>query len=437
MAEIISLSPSMLLLDPQNPRLAQPSSGQREILQAIAKEQKHKLVVLAKDIVEHGTNPGDLPYVTSAKDEFDRYIVLEGNRRLAALRGLENPELLKDALDGRSLAQLRRLSKEYQESPVDSLQCVDFKARKDADHWILLRHTGENDGAGIARWVSDQAGRFKQRASGSKEIHVQALDFLENQGALSPDERSKVPSTSLKRLLGTPKVREKIGVTLENGSLKLLAPERQVAKALSYIANDLAEKNTKTEHIYTEKQRIKYANQLPKGVVVKPTLKKAKAMNNGPAPAPARAKKVTRVKPRNHLIPRDCVMSITHTRIADIERELRSLSLEDHHNAVSVLLRVFIELSANVYVDAKGLSLPPNPKLRNKLTVAVDSLVAAGKLTNAQAKPVRAACQKNSFLAPTVDQLHDYIHNQDRFPAPSDLRATWGNFQPFMMAIWS
>ena len=101
MPELITVSPSVLLLDPQNPRLSQPSTSQHEIHKAIAHQQNHKLVTLASDIVEHGLNPGDLSLVTPANDGYDRYIVLEGNRRIAAIRALENPELVEGSIDAR------------------------------------------------------------------------------------------------------------------------------------------------------------------------------------------------------------------------------------------------------------------------------------------------------------------------------------------------
>src|SRR5438552_5600127 len=120
MAEMINLTLADLLIDAQNPRLPNPNEGQREALRALAEHLKRKLIVLAEDILEWGTNPGDPPYVIPLHDDRKRYLVLEGNRRLAALKALENPEPLSGAVDPKLFAEFRELSKRYQSSPIES-----------------------------------------------------------------------------------------------------------------------------------------------------------------------------------------------------------------------------------------------------------------------------------------------------------------------------
>jgi len=261
---------SSLLLDAENPRLPQPNVGQREALRALATQQHRKLVALAKDIVLHGINPTELAIVIRTGDDLGRYVVLEGNRRLAALKSLENPESLVGALQPADLADMRKWSKQYQENPIESLQCFVVDTKPESQHWMELRHTGgQNEGAAIVPWGADDAARFRAR-SGNIAFHTQALDLLENRGDLTPDKRKKVQSASLKRLIGTPEVRAKL--ELDDGKLKLLADERLVAKGLLHIINDLISGAVKTKDIYTKPQRVDYANKLPANLVVKPTI---------------------------------------------------------------------------------------------------------------------------------------------------------------------
>jgi hypothetical protein len=435
MAEVETIAPSNLSVNPENPRLGQPNLGQRQTLREIAENQKRKLVNLAKDILENGLDPSSLPIVTPHKSDKGKFTVLEGNRRIAAIKALENPDTFVGVLDSGLLHQLRDLSKQYLENPIDGILCAVVKDAQDAFHWMKLRHTGENQGAGVVPWNSQDVSRFSAR-TGGLPLDTQALDFLESEGRLTPEERRAVPATSFRRLLSNPEFREKVGISVSKGELKRLGSKAAVGKALAHVAKDLARGDTKTEHIYTVEDRKEYAAKLPASIVVKKTLEVGVSPSSEtPEPKKTITKRVARPKLREKLIRTDCVLQFPSGRLADIEDELRRLKIDDYPNAVAVLFRVFFELSVDHHIKKHSLPITERDKLIVKgLAVAAD-LVARKKLTDMQARPVRKACQKNSLLAPSIPVMHDYVHNPDAFPVPGDLRAYWDNLQPFFVAI--
>ena len=83
-----------LLLDVENPRISR-AGGQKDALQKIIEDQDIKLVALAQSIVEDGgLNPMDRLLVIQSPDLKDKYMILEGQRRFAAIKILHNPAVL-------------------------------------------------------------------------------------------------------------------------------------------------------------------------------------------------------------------------------------------------------------------------------------------------------------------------------------------------------
>ena len=448
MPDILDIPVRDLLVDGQNPRLSQANQGDRETLRALAQAQDRKLQFLAEDVCVHGINPSELPIVMLLGDGSNKYVVLEGNRRLTALKALENPDLLVGAVSQEVVDAIRRMAVEYQKAPILEIPCVIVEDRDKANHWIELKHTGENDGAGSVQWGSDESDRFRARTGRQPNLATQVLDFLEARGLVTPEQRRVAPTT-LTRIFSSPALRAKVGLEYSKGIMMSVGDHDQVANALVHIVTEVSDRRLTVNDVRTKEQRGKFAAGLPADLVVSRTLPRGQGVSLSIIPAPQVApssatneprgepERRREPRPREHLVPHDCTLRITNPRIQGIERELRRLSINSVPNAVGVLLRVFIELSLDEFADKESLQISRDSTLRNKLQRVTKHLVDSGRLSDEQARPVRRAAQGDSFLSPSLTVMNDWVHNQYAAPEANVLRTYWDNLQPFVQSIWS
>lgn len=239
MHEIVSVPISDLLLDTANARLGEEQPSQQAVYLHLATQQGRRLVALARDIVENGLDPTTLPAVVATGDRRRRYIVIEGNRRALALKALETPSIVGGALAPADHKALLGLSARYLVEPIDEVDCVLFQTQEDAEHWVDLRHTGANEGAGLVEWDSNELDRYRARHGGgrSRTLGGQALDFVDRiDGA---DMSGARIVTNLDRLMKSPAVRQAIGLNKEGSDLTSRYPAEEVIKGLRKIVGDL------------------------------------------------------------------------------------------------------------------------------------------------------------------------------------------------------
>ena len=155
--EYKSLRPSQTLLDPQNPRLPDGTSNDKEAINRLLAEGYSQLVALARDLCNRGeANPTELPI---AWKDGSKYVVFEGNRRFAALKLLADPKLADDPAHQ---AAFKR-PKDSGRKPPTTIYCAITKSREEADPWLTLRHTGANEGVGVRTWSTQQTALHRKR----------------------------------------------------------------------------------------------------------------------------------------------------------------------------------------------------------------------------------------------------------------------------------
>ncbi|MEK4382426.1 ParB N-terminal domain-containing protein [Aeribacillus sp. FSL K6-2848] len=258
MAEIKSIKINDLLVNSENPRFESVNS-QTEAIKRLVLEQNDKLYRLAKSIVEKGLNPSELPIVIEDFQQDGMYRVLEGNRRITAIKILNNPDLI-DFSEFQKM-RYKKLRKDFDEKKFEEIRCVVVENESEANHWIKLRHTGENNGVGIVSWDRTQQKRF-ERNLGLKSPEDQILEFIKKANLVHKEKLKKVKITNIHRLIGDPDVREALGLVLENKVLYTNLPKEEVGKGIKKIFEDILSETIKVTDIYYKDDRIRYIKGL-------------------------------------------------------------------------------------------------------------------------------------------------------------------------------
>lgn len=451
MHEIVQIALADLLLDPKNPRLRDDGlSTQQTVYRALAHQQGRKLLKLAEDIVRYGgLDPMTLPAVVATPDRQKRYKVVEGNRRVLALKALETPSIIVSEYSAADQKKWTEYAGRFGQDPIELVDCVLFDTEDDARHWIELRHTGLNDGPGLAEWDSNEKDRWLAR-HGTRQPAGQVIDFVERVTG-EPLTNAKI-LTNVRRLLETKAVLEALGLEVNKGIVHSRFPADETVKGLKRIVDDLSSGAIRVKDIYDAPDRAAYVGRFDKRRELPSPAKRLSAPKpldelkaTTPRKAPAtnrttiRSKAATPKPERTALIPPGSSVNPSPPRINAICNELRSLSLDQYPNAAGVLLRVFLELSVDHEIDKHNLLTPDQRRgatLSKRLKLVAAHLRKAGRIDDSYQKAVNKIADTQAVIAASTATFNQYVHNRYVYPKPSELRTAWDELQPLLQALW-
>jgi uncharacterized Zn ribbon protein len=454
---------SNLKLDPTNPRHPEFES-QREIIEWMTSGSGRigeKLLILAKDIANNGLNPADRVMVIADEKEKGRFIVLEGNRRITALKLLNNPELAPTKEWQKRFSRLRPTS--Y--APIKKITIVVFENEEKAFHFIELRHLGESGGAGIVPWEAEQKARHDQRLHRKSRHHkaLAVLDFIRNVDGIEAETKSFAgegfPITTLDRILSDKEFRDFLGLDLNtNGDICFRIEPREAIKPISKIIKDFGSGKKNVRDVINKKERDQYKNAFrdedvpdhskvlanPVPVVETDMLLTAKA-------------RIGSVGKRHYGDPRDrkyIVIPGTNlpidpkrfNRARRVFEELKRLEIRDKKgklyfpNAGILLIRLFIAISVDLYIQQQKLKHPSptgwkSIPLTEKTSAVLRDLQTKNKLNSQEIKVIHKALSDVDKIS-NPNSLNDFAHNPNQIPHPHDLYDVWDTYTKYLLALW-
>lgn len=143
---ITYLKPEVLLFDTKNPRMAQydKTSDENKILNDLWDNMAVNEIVMS--ILANGFFQNEPMYAIKSPFQEDKYIVIEGNRRLAAVRAILSPELIKSK---GMQKYTKNITKELKDRINEGLPVVVLQSREESWRLIGFKHVN-----GAAKWDS-------------------------------------------------------------------------------------------------------------------------------------------------------------------------------------------------------------------------------------------------------------------------------------------
>jgi hypothetical protein len=250
--------------------------------------------------------------------------------------------------------------------------------------------------------------------------------------------KKKIPRSNMNRLLSAEAVRNRLGFTIRKGKFEYLRNEDSVRQALHRVSDDLASGKLTLNDIWDTDSKLVYIDKLDNEGVL-PTVADLLKMPPTSAaavplkPHPTAAKKPL---PRVNLVPHvdyGVVWAGRLQRHRAIWEELQfKLILSEHPNAISVLLRVLLELAVDNYITKiKPDAVNDNDKLAKKILKVAEHLQSQGKITVKYRDVFRKAQNMEALIS--MDTLNRYVHSPQFAPSPEHLKALWDTLAEFMV----
>lgn len=460
------LSVTNLHLDAKNPRLGRETLARapREIIQYLF--DNDKAMEVAKSIAGRGYFPNEPLLAIKEKDKF---VVVEGNRRLAALKALREPGLLEGSLQ----RQIERLSRQIEDlTEIASVPVTIAPSRRATDRQIAGRHIGTP----VLAWQAENRASFilDKLAEGYTNIQLQdqlgfsisdiqaarqtraiadmarSLDLPDEVQAKLENPRAKL-FTTLERVIESSVGRDFLCVEpdAENG-LRGTTTKTEFVRGFKKLVSDIALGKQSSRSLNTTENIRSYFKSWDKSeqpVKKQGSFVPADVIQSGSVSSFGRTSrtKVSTKKSKTlskKVIPRSFKVRYGNDRLVDIRRELGKLNRDEFPNAGAVLLRVFFELSVLNYLERigelsqiikeiekrEGRKVPYGVPTMKQLVKEINR-IAQNKLDKSDWQKVQKAIKYDPSAPFSISELHGFVHSSD-LPSARDIQQFWNRTEP-------
>lgn len=427
-----------LLLDENNIRLDTPIKSQDALIYDLFVNQDAFEIV--ESIARNGLFPHELPI---AIEEKGKLIVLEGNRRIAALKAIINPSLIP--LYASKIEGIKQKNKDL---PIMSVELKISPSRAEAIRIIASIHTKNT----LKPWAPLRQAYFysAQIEGGSKtlqqlikeypgidipkfirmwEMHTVArsIKYDNDEDARAVSNQQKFPITTLERLYEKEQFRKIFKFDFdEYGHMHVNADKDGFKESLKPVMIDIVNKivdsrnsNTLTDiekHLKRWKSPMESTESLNADNFIPLPVPEIKAISKG-------------------LVPKGIICTLDYPALKRVLSELQTIDYRRYPNATHDLLRTFLECSLKAYFDHKGINI----KSKNGHYVTLNDVLKEAEVhfqtaRKALVQPIKIIENGSQYLH-SEDYLNAINHNPNVFSIGANVKDAWEQMQPVLRYI--
>lgn len=449
-----------LLLDMHNPRI-RSGADQADCIARILRKPK-LLIALASDIASEGLSTAP---ILVEPTERRRYRVWDGNRRVTALKLLNDPTLCH-------ITALRHQIEGIRSRAVINIpSSVDVYASTDTDALlaeVLKRHAGQRDGAGQVNWSAFLRTIFLigHGHSAADKRAGQLFLWAEEHGVEVDDD---FPITSITRFLSKANLKA-LGFDVTDDNVSPLIDLDKAIAVTQHLAADFAPGGGKSvDDVFENSQQAAYIAHVRAAVGLATNHggnastnssdgdeenegrgRKAKGSSgktNGGKDSKERGAngkgKEEGKGPAKPSWERKYLFSKTGapgfnpsvTKAANIVAELRRLEPAKTPIAVAALFRMLLEFSTNHYMRTHR-GVKRENKTHLQIAAVAEHMAEKGMLNAAELKVVLRRTRENEGLM-NYETLGAYMHSDKAHPHAQGLNTLWDEVDAYVKACWA
>lgn len=207
---------------------------------------------LAEDIKKYGLL-GNQQIVVVYSENMKKYVVYEGNRRVAAMKMLLNPDYFL-FLDKANSDKAKKLAEDV--DIIETLEC--YVTDEEEAFFIMERtHSGEDKGRGVKQWTSREKEVFKVRQSQNNEKKISYLIYIYvKKHCEELDITTILPFTTIQRIFNNREIRKQIGLDVADERTFTLERMKLIVEASKWIEKEAETKGVGVTRLYNKSRTV-------------------------------------------------------------------------------------------------------------------------------------------------------------------------------------